>query len=89
MAGACASVFFTSRVQVVTDRETGRSRGFGFVEMDDGADEAIAKMNGAQFQGRTLTVNEAKPREPRSGRRGLLAHQMTHHVLCQRLLLLG
>ena len=56
-----------SRVQVVTDRETGRSRGFGFVEMDDGADEAIAKMNGAQFQGRTLTVNEAKPREPRSG----------------------
>src|SRR5437588_4920636 len=56
-----------SRVQVVTDRETGRSRGFGFVEMDDGADEAVAKMNGAQFQGRTLTVNEAKPREPRSG----------------------
>src|SRR5437764_10288782 len=56
-----------SKVQVVSDRETGRSRGFGFVEMDDGADEAIAKMNGAQFQGRTLTVNEAKPREPRSG----------------------
>ena len=54
---------------VMTDRETGRSRGFGFVEMADGADEAIAAMNGAQFQGRTLTVNEAKPREdrPRSG----------------------
>ena len=57
------------RAQVVTDRETGRSRGFGFVEMTEGGDEAIAKLNGAQWQGRTLTVNEAKPREarPRSG----------------------
>jgi RNA recognition motif-containing protein len=53
--------------QMVTDRETGRSRGFAFVEMGDGADEAIAGMNGAQLGGRTLTVNEAKPREPRSG----------------------
>jgi RNA recognition motif-containing protein len=53
--------------QMVTDRETGRSRGFAFVEMADGADEAIAAMNGAQLGGRTLTVNEAKPREPRSG----------------------
>lgn len=54
---------------VVTDRETGRSRGFGFVEMSDGADEAIAATNMAAFQGRNLTVNEAKPREdrPRSG----------------------
>jgi cold-inducible RNA-binding protein len=51
--------------QVVSDRETGRSRGFGFVEMADGADEAIAALNGAQFQGRTLTVNEARPREER------------------------
>lgn len=58
-----------TRAQVVTDRETGRSRGFGFVEMSEGADEAINNMNGAQFQGRTLTVNEAKPREerPRTG----------------------
>src|SRR5438067_4055382 len=56
-----------SKVQVVSDRETGRSRGFGFVEMDDGAEEAIAKMSGASFQGRTLTVNEAKPREARTG----------------------
>src|SRR5690242_18762827 len=47
--------------QIVTDRETGRSRGFAFVEMADGADEAIAAMNGAQVGGRTLTVNEAKP----------------------------
>jgi RNA recognition motif-containing protein len=55
--------------QIVSDRDTGRSRGFAFVEMNDGADEAIAGMNGQQLQGRTLTVNEAKPREerPRTG----------------------
>jgi RNA recognition motif-containing protein len=53
--------------QLVMDRETGRSRGFAFVEMADGADEAIAALNGTQLDGRTLTVNEAKPREPRSG----------------------
>jgi RNA recognition motif-containing protein len=61
-----------TRAQVVSDRETGRSRGFGFVEMSDGAEEAIANLNGAMFQGRTLTVNEAKPREdrPRTGAPG-------------------
>ena len=59
-----------TRVQVITDRETGRSRGFGFVEMEEGADEAVVKMNGAMFQGRTLTVNEARPREPRQGGAG-------------------
>ena len=55
--------------QVVMDRETGRSRGFAFVEMEEGAEQAIEAMNGADLQGRTLTVNEAKPREdrPRSG----------------------
>jgi len=56
-----------SKVQVIMDRETGRPRGFAFVEMSDGADQAIAAMNGAQLDGRTLTVNEAKPREDRGG----------------------
>ena len=55
--------------QIIADRDTGRSRGFAFVEMHTGGDEAIAALNGAQMGGRTLTVNEAKPREerPRSG----------------------
>jgi RNA recognition motif-containing protein len=61
-----------TRAQVVTDRDTGRSRGFGFVEMSEGGEEAIAALGGAQFQGRSLTVNEAKPREarPHSGGSG-------------------
>ena len=55
--------------QVVEDRETGRSRGFGFVEMGTAAaaQAAIDALNDKEFQGRRLTVNEAKPREPRSG----------------------
>lgn len=52
--------------QVISDRDTGRSRGFGFVEMDDGADAAVDGLNGKEFQGRTLTVNEARAREDRS-----------------------
>ena len=54
---------------VVTDRETGRSRGFGFVEMAtaEGAAAAIEQFNGKEFGGRTLTVNEARPRVERGG----------------------
>ena len=50
------------------DRDTGRSKGFGFVEMDNGqeADAAIAALNGQENNGRALTVNEARPREDRS-----------------------
>jgi RNA recognition motif-containing protein len=57
------------RAQVITDRETGRSRGFGFVEMDNDAEaqKAIDALNNAEFNGRALTVNEARPREERSG----------------------
>ena len=47
---------------VITDRETGRSRGFGFIEMSDGGDEAISALNGQSVDGRHLTVNEARPR---------------------------
>src|SRR3954452_10395454 len=54
-----------TRSQVVSDRETGRSRGFGFVEMSQGGEAAVAALNGTQHGSRTLTVNEAKPREDR------------------------
>jgi RNA recognition motif-containing protein len=55
--------------KVITDRDTGRSKGFGFVEMstDQEAANAITKFNGADFEGRSLTVNEARPMVPREG----------------------
>ena len=51
-------------VRIITDRDTGRSKGFGFVEMHEGGDKAIAEMNGKDFNGRALTVNEARPMTP-------------------------
>jgi len=59
------------RAQIITDRETGRSRGFGFVEMPNGseAQAAIAGLNGTSLGGRPLTVNEARQREERGGPR--------------------
>jgi RNA recognition motif-containing protein len=55
-------------VNLITDRETGRLRGFGFVEMSSGANEAIAALHEQDLDGRPLTVNLAKPREERSSR---------------------
>lgn len=55
--------------KVITDRDTGRSKGFGFVEMSTEAEaqDAISKFNGAEYEGRPMTVNEAKPMAPREG----------------------
>ncbi len=60
------------RVNVVTDRDTGRARGFGFVEMSVAAeaDAAIAALNGRELDGRALNVNEARPKEDRAGSGG-------------------
>jgi RNA recognition motif-containing protein len=58
-------------VNVITDRDTGRSKGFAFVEMsNEDADKAITRFNGTEVNGRALTVNEARPREERSSNRG-------------------
>jgi RNA recognition motif-containing protein len=58
--------------QIINDRDTGRSKGFGFVEMssDEEAQAAIAALNGQEHNGRALTVNEARPREERGDRGG-------------------
>src|ERR1700742_2185892 len=67
----CSSHGTVQSAEVISDRETGRSKGFGFVQMgsDEEAQAVIAALNGQQVDGRALTVNEAKPREdrPRSG----------------------
>ena len=61
-----------SRISIMTDRDTGRSRGFGFVEMEDDAqgDAAINALNGSEVDGRALNVNVARPRPERSGNGG-------------------
>ncbi len=58
--------------KIIVDRETGRSKGFGFVEMDNDAEgqEAIAQLNGKEFDGRSIKVNVAKPKTDRPPRRG-------------------
>ena len=57
-------------VKIITDRDTGRAKGFGFITMNDGAagNAAIEELNQKEFEGRTLKVNEAKPREERPRR---------------------
>jgi cold-inducible RNA-binding protein len=66
----CAAHGTVQSAEVISDRETGRSKGFGFVQMgsDDEAKAAIAALNGHEVNGRALTVNEAKPREDRPRR---------------------
>jgi RNA recognition motif-containing protein len=68
----CSQYGALESAQVIMDRDTGRSKGFGFVEMktDQEAQAAIAGLNGQLSDGRSLTVNEAKPREDRGGGRG-------------------
>jgi cold-inducible RNA-binding protein len=64
---ACGTV---ASAKVITDRDSGRSKGFGFVEMEDDkeADAAIEKLNGSELDGRTIAVNEARPKEDRPRR---------------------
>src|ERR671914_1089870 len=65
----CAAHGTVQTAEVIQDRDTGRSKGFGFVQMgsDQEAQAAIAALNGQEHDGRTVTVNEAKPRESRGG----------------------
>ena len=69
---AFAQVGEVTSATIIMDKMTGRSKGFGFVEManDADADKAIAKWNGQELDGRKLTVNEARPMEPRAPRTG-------------------
>ncbi|MBI2522196.1 MAG: RNA-binding protein [Bdellovibrio sp.] len=63
--------------KIITDRDSGRSKGFGFVEMSSDAEatDAIAKFNGTEYEGRAMTVNEARPMEPRDNRGGGGSHR--------------
>jgi RNA recognition motif-containing protein len=57
-------------VRIITDRDSGRSKGFGFVEMQEGGEKAIAEWNGKDYKGRALTVNEARPMADRNSTGG-------------------
>lgn len=72
LSDAFAEYGTVESAKIITDRDTGRSKGFGFVEMssDEEAQAAITKLNGSQWEGRQLTVNEAKPQAPRDNRGG-------------------
>ncbi|MGE0616834.1 MAG: RNA recognition motif domain-containing protein [Bacteriovoracia bacterium] len=69
LANTFAQCGTVESAKIIMDRETGRSKGFGFVEMstDAEAQDAIAKFNGADYEGRAMTVNEARPMAPREG----------------------
>ena len=64
---AFAQYGVVTSAKVINDRETGRSKGFAFVEMETGGDEAIRALNGSDLDGRQIVVNEARPREERGG----------------------
>ena len=68
LANLFSQVGAVESVSIITDRDTGRSKGFGFVSMgSDDADKAIAQFNGTDFNGRALTVNEARPMVKKEG----------------------
>ena len=73
---AFAQYGVVTSAKVISDRETGRSKGFAFVEMETGGDEAIKALNGSDMDGRQIVVNEARPREERSGGGG---YRQDHH----------
>ena len=93
LAQLFASAGEVKTAEVVRDRETGQSKGFGFVEMKDaaGAEKAL-QMNGATFQNRQIRVDAARPREPREGGSGsvsythLRAHATVLELVCRLLL---
>lgn len=70
LAAAFNAIGPVASAKVITDRDTGRSKGFGFVEYEDDAhaDAAVAKLNGAELDGRQIVVNEARPKEDRPQR---------------------
>lgn len=67
LRGLCAAHGEVDSVNLITDRETGNPRGFGFVEMSSGGEKAVRELNGKELGGRSLKVNEAKPRAEGNG----------------------